>query len=307
MGEMINVASQRYNDLFQSFVSGGGLRQKEEFEDSLDYDDALEQYNGGGRKAAKAPKAKAAKAPKAKAAKAPKAPKAPKAAKAPKAKKVVNEDDVKIVEVDIFTVTQCDLGITGGTYKSRTPRSAALKAAGAIFKASGGNKTRANFIMQKITPRSNKRLYSYEATLQTFKNPQIVVKHDKDGNEINIPITRKISIKKTEVPEDIRREQKEALKAERKAIRDKEKAKAKKAEKAEMKAKGVKPEKKPKKNNAKKAAKEEKDLLKKADDLISKYSASLAQAKPKGKGKGKGKGKKNQSFWGGVCGNSSCY
>jgi hypothetical protein len=281
------MGADNYQDLFNSFVSGGGLnRRDEDFDDTgLDYDDTLErqqqqqqQQDGGARKA------KAT-------------------------KKVVNEDEVKIVEVDIFTVIQSNVGVTGGTYKSRTPRSAALKAAGAIFKAQPSKK-RITFTMQKKTPHSNKRVYAYEANLEIFDEPEIVVKHDKKGNTIEIPITRKITIKKIDVDEDIRREQKESLKAERKALRDKEKAKAKKAEKAEKKPKAekkTKAEKKPKaekKTKAEKKVKEDK-LIKKADELISRYSASIKQKKPRGKAAANGKGKRN--FWGGVCANNSCY
>jgi hypothetical protein len=319
-----------YENLFNSFVNGGGLNQLEDgFDDNFDDED----FNGGARGRKPASGAKKGKAPR----------KALEPKKAPKAKKHVNGDE-KVVEVDVFTVIQSSVGVTGSVYKSRTPRSAALKAAGALFKSRPSART-LTFTMQKITRNSNMRVYAYKATLEIFDEPEIVVKHDKNGKELRIPITRKVNIKKIEVDEDIRREQKEALKAQRKELRNKEKAKAKKAEKAEKKpkakkekaekkpkAKKEKAEKKPKakkekvdkdmKKALKKAEKEEKRLLEKADKLLTKYSKSIEDAnkkkapkkaaakKPKATkkaAKGKGKGKKNNVFWGGSsCGNYSC-
>jgi hypothetical protein len=319
-----------YENLFSSFVKGGGLnKNRDQFEDGFDdgaddgADDGVnyQENNGGARGVKKAPKAKKApKVPKAK-----KAPKVPKAKKAPKAPK----DDEKVVEVDVFTVIQSSVGVTGSTYKSRTPRSAALKAAGALFKSRPSART-LTFTMQKITRHSNMRVYAYKATLEIYDQPEIVVKHDKNGKELRIPITRKVNIKKIDVDEDIRREQKEALKAQRKELRDKEKAKVKKAEKAEKKAekkpkadKKAKAEKKPKADKKakadkdmmkalKKAEKEEKKLLEKADKLLTKYSQSMevdkkkkapkkpkADKKAKAPKKPKGKGRKDNTFWGG--------
>ena len=307
---------ETYENLFSSFVKGGGLKNNDQFEDGFndgDPDDGLDyqDQNGGARGAKKAPKAK--KSPKAK-----KAPKAPKAKKAPK-------DDEKVVEVDVFTVIQSSVGVTGSTYKSRTPRSAALKAAGALFKSRPSARS-LTFTMQKITRHSNMRVYAYKATLEIYDEPEIVVKHDKNGKELRIPITRKVNIKKIDVDENIRREQKEALKAQRKELRDKEKAKVKKAEKAEKKPKAEKKAKAPKKAKAdkkpkadkemmkalKKAEKEEKKLLEKADKLLTKYSQSMevdkkkkapkkpkADKKAKAPKKPKGKGRKDKAFWGG--------
>jgi hypothetical protein len=302
-----------YEKLFETFVNGGGLNN-EDFNDALedgDFDDNLNQNqnNGGARK------------------------------KSPKAKKVA-KDDEKVVEVDKFTVIKSSVGDTGSIYKSRTPRSAALKAAGALFKSRPSARS-LTFTMQKITRHSNMRVYAYKATLEIFDKPEIVVKHDKNGKELRIPITRKVNIKKIDVDEDIRREQKEALKAERKERRDKEKAKVKKAEKAEKKPKADKKPKANKKTKAdkkpkadkdvmkalKKAEKDEKKLLEKADKLLTKYSKSMeldtkkkapkkakadkkAPKKPKADKKApkkapKGKGRKDKVFWGGnTCGAS---
>ena len=278
--------SNNYEALFDSFVNGGGLKNNN-FDDGFDDGDFNDEDFNGGARGVKKPKAK--KSPK------------QKDVKVKKANKKV-KDDEKVVEVDVFTVIQSSVNVTGSTYKSRTPRSAALKAAGALFKSRPSART-LTFTMQKITPNSNKRVYAYQATLEIFSKPEIVIKHDKDGKELRIPITRKVNIKKIEVDEDIRREQKEALKVERKERREKEKAKAKKAERAEMRAKGEKMPKADKKPKAKKekvdkkpkakkekvdkdmlkalkkAEKEEKKLLEKADKLLTKYSKSMEENK----------------------------
>ena len=325
----MNNNERAYEQLFKSFVNGGGL-------DDNDLDDNFDDnFDGGKGKAPRKPLG-AKKGKKA----------SPKAKKpSPKAKKAKNVDGVKEVEVDVFTVVQSSIGVSGGNYKSRTPRSAALKAAGSLFKSRPSART-LKFVMQKITPNSNKRVYAYQASIEIFDEPEVVIKHDKNGKELRIPITRKVSIKKIEVDEDIRREQKEALKAERKARHDKEKAKMMKAERAEMRARGEKPAKKakaekapkktkkaPKKAKAekapkkvkaekkdkevvkalKKAEKQEKKLLKKADELLTKYSKSIQEEKKKGKKAKaekkptkKGKGKKNEFWGGGACGTNSC-
>ena len=307
--------NKAYEDLFQSFVSGGGLNNNDDFDNGFDDEDF-----GGGRKKKASPKKVSPPPKKAKKTPAPK-----------KAKKEMEMDGVKIVEVDLFTIIESSVGTTGGTYKSRTPRSAALKAAGALFKTRPSART-ITFTLQKVTPRSNKRVYAYEASLEIFDEPEIVVKHDKNGKELRIPIRRKVSIKKIEVDENIRQEQKDALKAERKARRDKEKAKAKKEKKAmepkekkEKKPKAKKEE-KPKADKEdkkllkalKKAEKEEEKLLKKADALLTKYSKkekapkkekpAKKAAKPAKKAAAKGKGRKANPFWGGYnCGSATCY
>jgi len=323
--------NEAYQNLFDSFVSGGGLQQ-DEFEDVFNREQD-DEFDGGARKK---------KSPAEKKGKAPRKALAPKPKKSPKAKKAVKEDGEDVVKVDVFTVMKSSTGETGGTYKSRTPRSAALKAAGKLFK----NKPSARsltFVLQKITPKSNKRVYAYEATIEKFDNPDVFYKKDKkgnkiaytkdrngkdipimrrvkdkEGNTIEIPITRKVSIKKIEVDPEIRQEQKDALKAERKERRDKEKAKAKKAEKAEKKARGEDKPKKAKAPKKEKAPKKDKEvlkkvkaekkkqdkLLKKADELLTKYSKSLKVEDKKPK---KGRGKKVNNFWGGACSTSTCY
>ena len=304
----MNHNQKAYEDLFKSFVSGGGLNNNE-LDDNLD-DSFDDSFDGGARGRKKG------------------SPKPKKASPKPKKAKKPVKDDVKEVEVDIFTVVQSSVGVSGGTYKSRTPRSAALKAAGSLFKS--GSARSLKFVMQKITPHSNKRVYAYEATLEIYDEPEIVVKHDKNGKSIKIPITRKVSIRKIEVDEDIRREQKEALKLERKADREKAKAKAMKEERAEMRARGEKvprkadkpkkvkadkPKKvkadKPKKVKADKPKKVKADknaenkLIKKAEALLTKYSKSIEQDKKKVKRAPKGK--KNAQFWGGNCSTNTCY
>jgi hypothetical protein len=143
--------NEAYQNLFDSFVKGGGLNN-DDFEDI--YDNENNEFDGGARKK---------KSPAEKKGKAPRKALAPKPKKSPKAKKAVKEDE-NVVEVDVFTVIKSSIGETGGHYKSRTPRSAALKAAGKLFK----NKPSARsltFVLQKITPKSNKRVYAYEATI----------------------------------------------------------------------------------------------------------------------------------------------
>jgi hypothetical protein len=237
--------NEAYQNLFDSFVKGGGLNN-DDFEDNFEeFEDNPNdnEFDGGARKK---------KSPAEKKGKAPRKALAPKPKKSPKAKKAVKEDGEDVVKVDVFTVMKSSTGETGGTYKSRTPRSAALKAAGKLFK----NKPSARsltFVLQKITPKSNKRVYAYEATIEKFDNPDVFYKKDKKGNKvaytkdrngkdipimrrvkdkegniIEIPITRKVSIKKIEVDPEIRQEQKDALKAERKERRDKERPKPRK-------------------------------------------------------------------------------
>ena len=311
-----------YEQLFSSFVTGGGFQQQqyEDFEDGDDF------YEGGGRRKKASPKKASPKKFNPRFHDDPKPedwPPKKRAPRAPKADKMMG--DVKVVEVDVFTVIRSSVGETGGSYKSRTPRSAALKAAGALFKAHPSKRT-LQFTLQKVTPRSNKRVYAYEAQLEVFSTPQVVVKHDKEGNELRIPIKRSVSIKKIDVDPAIRQQQKDDLKAERKALREKERAKAKKEKKpkAEKKAKAPKMNAEEKKALAalKKAEKEEAKLIAKADRLLTEYSKKTKAAKkakapkapkapkakapkakaPKATNAKKGRGKKaNPFFWGGSC------
>ncbi len=85
-------------------------------------------------------------------------------------------------EYDSFTIYESSVGEKGGRYISKTPYSAANKAANRLFKATSSNSL--TFILQKTTNGSNKRFYSYTATRTKLSKPQFVFKRDENGNKI---------------------------------------------------------------------------------------------------------------------------
>ena len=85
-------------------------------------------------------------------------------------------------EYDSFTIYQSSIGEKGGRYISKTPYSAANKAANRLFKATSSNTL--NFIIQKTTNGSNKKFYAYSATRTKLAKPQYVFKKDSNGNKI---------------------------------------------------------------------------------------------------------------------------
>ena len=85
-------------------------------------------------------------------------------------------------EYDSFTIYESSVGEKGGRYISKTPYSAANKAASRLFKSTSSNSI--SFIIQKTTNGSNKKFYSYSATRTKLLNSQYVFKKDENGNKI---------------------------------------------------------------------------------------------------------------------------
>jgi len=94
------------------------------------------------------------------------------------------DENAEVVFVDLFTIIESDTGVTGGHYKSRAPRGAALKAAAKLFKTSPGSRSGITFMLQKISPGCNKRIYKYRAVLQKLSKPEYVFKRHENGNKI---------------------------------------------------------------------------------------------------------------------------
>ena len=85
---------------------------------------------------------------------------------------------------DSFTIVEASGGEVGGRFISKTPYSAASKAASRLFKsASGKNIT---FVMKKITKGSNKKFYAYEASIKMLAKPKYIFKKDEAGNKITM-------------------------------------------------------------------------------------------------------------------------
>ena len=83
---------------------------------------------------------------------------------------------------DSFTIVEASDGEVGGRFISKTPYSAASKAASRLFKsASSKNIT---FVMKKITKGSNKKFYAYEASIKILSKPKYIFKKDESGNKI---------------------------------------------------------------------------------------------------------------------------
>jgi len=183
------------------------------------------------------------------------------------------ENDVR-EGYDSFTIVRASDGTIGGRFISKTPYTAAYKAASRLFKTT--ETTSLNFIMQKTTKGSNRRYYAYNAEVKYLSKPMLVFKNDEDGNKIimnkhnqvlrinknnkiinstgdikheynpdsKIPsltsfnykpyiikeITKNITIKSTNVPDELKEEQKDKAKK-NKTAEEKEMMKQKKAEK----------------------------------------------------------------------------
>ena len=89
-----------------------------------------------------------------------------------------------------FTVHSSEFGLTGGNYKSSTPRAAATKAARILFKEHKKSTKVVKFILRETTRGSAKKEYFYQATLQRFDTPLVIVR-----NGVSINVTKKITIK----------------------------------------------------------------------------------------------------------------
>jgi len=83
---------------------------------------------------------------------------------------------------DSFTIVEASAGSAGGRFISKTPYTAAYKAASRLFKDT--KSTSLTFVMQKTTKGSNKRYYAYQATVKYLSKPMLVFKNDEEGNKI---------------------------------------------------------------------------------------------------------------------------
>ena len=83
---------------------------------------------------------------------------------------------------DSFTIVKASEGNIGGRFISKTPYTAASKAAARLFKSTKSNSL--TFVMQKTTKGSNKRYYAYEAIVKYLSKPILVFKNDEEGNKI---------------------------------------------------------------------------------------------------------------------------
>jgi hypothetical protein len=68
-----------------------------------------------------------------------------------------------------FTVTNSDIKISGGRYKSENPSDAAKKAASKLFAKTNAKSIK--FELRETTRGSKKNLYHYIATQEKLKNP----------------------------------------------------------------------------------------------------------------------------------------
>ncbi len=173
---------------------------------------------------------------------------------------------------------------TTGRYISKTPSSAAKKAARRLFKT---QKSRSiNFMIRKTTRGSKREIYQYSASLEVLKNPLIV---NKDGNKI--VIKNKITVTRVELPAQeiaMMNMKKDAVKE--KMMKKKEAEKARKAKAREV-------EKARKAREVKKARKAAKQAKKPA-------AKKPAAKKPAAKKTKKARGAKKVK--GGSCGGASC-
>ncbi len=83
---------------------------------------------------------------------------------------------------DSFTIVEASAGSAGGRFISKTPYTAAYKAASRLFKDT--KSTSLTFVMQKTTKGSNKRYYAYQASVKYLSKPMLVFKNDEEGNKI---------------------------------------------------------------------------------------------------------------------------
>lgn len=91
-------------------------------------------------------------------------------------------EDVEVREgYDSFTVVRTSAGNSGGRFISKTPYSAAKKAANRLVK---GNGTTVTFVLQKTTAGSNKRYYAYTASSRKLSPPMKIFRKAENGDKI---------------------------------------------------------------------------------------------------------------------------
>ena len=89
-----------------------------------------------------------------------------------------------------FTVQSSEFGITGGHYKSSSPRAAATKAARILFKEHNKPTKVVKFILRETTRGSAKKEFFYQATVQKLDPPLVITR-----NGVEIKVSKKIKIK----------------------------------------------------------------------------------------------------------------
>ena len=99
-------------------------------------------------------------------------------------KKPKDTGSIEVVEgYDSFTISQSSIGETGHRFISKSPYGAALKAAATLFGKNSSSKN-IEFIIQKTTRGSSRKLYAYTANNVKLAIPNIIFKKDEDGNRI---------------------------------------------------------------------------------------------------------------------------
>ena len=94
--------------------------------------------------------------------------------------------------MNTYTVHESDIDFTGGRYKSKSPSSAAKKAASRMFKMT--NKKHVVFTLRQTTQGTNKKLYKYRAekikldkpVILTIKGVEIIYNHKIDIKPLSI-------------------------------------------------------------------------------------------------------------------------
>jgi len=88
---------------------------------------------------------------------------------------------------DSFTIFQSSVGEKGHRLISKSPYGAALKTATILFNILAKSRSKADnidFIIQKTTKGSNRKLYAYNATNKILDDPYIIFNKDEEGNRI---------------------------------------------------------------------------------------------------------------------------
>jgi|694.fasta_scaffold115158_3 hypothetical protein len=204
---------------------------------------------------------------------------------------------------DSYGVYDSDTKKTSGRYISKTPSSAAKKAARRLFKEKRGSRN-ITFMIRKTTRGSKREIYQYSAELEVLRTPIVI---NKDGNKI--VIKNKINVTRVDLPDEevaMMNMKKDMVKEKMMKKKEAEKAKlakAKEAEKAKL-AKAKEAEKAKKAKEVEKAKKaKEAERAKKAKEAEKAKKAKEAEKAKRAK-KTKAPKKTKKMMGGGSC--SSC-
>lgn len=133
---------------------------------------------------------------------------------------------------------------TKGRYISKTPSSAAKKAARRLFKSGSKSARELTVYVRKTTRGSKREIYRYKAVLEVLRTPLVV---NKDGTQIQV--NNKIKVISEDLPPNVSAVMNAKKEMEKeKMMKKKEAAKAKRAKLAEKKRKPKKSTRKPKKS-----------------------------------------------------------